>query len=772
MPRSSPAPRAAARSATDTPAHARRTTLGRLGSFVVVRRRWVLSAWFLLVVVGFAVGGQVFGQLKESNGSESAESVAGFNLMQEASDHGMEMVAVVDGAQVASPTTEQAVQRAADKVRSLSGVTAVVTAYDAPDPQLRSADGRASLVLISTRKTDDMTAMHQLVEDARDALADSVPGATVKVGGGLAVMRDEMVTSQTDLVRGEMVALPILLIALLFVFRGFLPALLPLATALTTVAGALLLLLGATNFVDVAGYAVDVVALFGLALAVDYSLLMVTRYREERGAGHDKDTSVIRSVERAGRTLSFSALTVMASLAGLFAFTDPTFSSLAIGGIATTVIALAGGLTLVPALLAAWGNRIKGEQRADAADGSFGRLARAVQRRPVLVATLTSAALIAAAVPFLSVNYASGDPRILPASFESRQVVDTLLERFPGKQADPVQVVATVPGNDPRVADYAKRVRSLPGVTAVDVDGSLSGDLAVVNVVPSGTSQGQAARDLVQALRENRPEFTTYVTGTAAFLVDYQNHISERLPWALTLIALATFVLLFLMTGSVLVPLKALIMNVLSLGATFGALVWIFQDGHFSGLLDFQAFGAIEVWVPVVVFVFAFGLSMDYEVFLLSRIKECYDECGNSDKAVANGLQRSGRIITSAAILVIIVFLGFATGQNLGIKQMGLALAIAVLVDATIVRCLLVPATMTLLGNANWWAPRPLRRLHQRFGLREEPREPDLPPPAENHRPADGGSERDGAMAAASTRPDRAHGSAPPGSQGDVGARR
>ena len=242
---------------------------------------------------------------------------------------------------------------------------------------------------------------------------------------------------------------------------------------------------------------------------------------------------------------------------------------------------------------------------------------------------------------------------------------------------------------------------------------------------------------MVHDLRANPPPYQTYVTGTAAFLIDFEHQITQRLPYALLLIALATFMLLFLMTGSVLVPIKALIMNLLSLGATFGALVWIFQDGHLSGLLGFTAFGAIEVWVPVVVFVFAFGLSMDYEVFLLSRIKECHDEGCDSDTAVAHGLQRSGRIITSAAALVMIVFLGFAAGNSLGIKEMGLALAIAVAVDATVVRCLLVPATMTLLGNANWWAPTPLRRLYARFGMREAPpatgsgipqREPARPP--------------------------------------------
>jgi len=248
--------------------------------------------------------------------------------------------------------------------------------------------------------------------------------------------------------------------------------------------------------------------------------------------------------------------------------------------------------------------------------------------------------------------------------------------------------------------------------------------VAAIDVIPAGTAQGATARHLVQELRDHRPGFRTWVTGQQAFLTDFNATIAQRLPYALAIIGLATFALLFLMTGSVLIPVKALVMNTLSLGATFGALVWIFQDGHLASLLGFAAFGAIEAWMPVIVFAFAFGLSMDYEVFLLSRIKEAHDEGGDTNNAVAAGLQRSGKIITSAAFLVIIVFLGFASGQTMGIKEFGLAMAIAVAVDATLVRMILVPATMTLLGPANWWAPAPLRRLHQRLGLHEAPAHP------------------------------------------------
>jgi RND superfamily putative drug exporter len=678
-------------------------------------------AWLFLFTVGIVVGSQVFMHLKESPGSDALESVRGMDLVTAVSTRGGSMVAVVDGVEVGDPGVRVAVAAAARRVARVAGVTGVVTAYDNPDPRLRSKDGLASLMLISTAKSGDMAASLREVKDVRSALAGAVPGATVKVGGGLAVAHDQMHTSESDLVKGEAIAIPILLLALLLVFRGLRAALIPVFGALVTVAGALLLLLGVTTFSDVGSYAIDVVALFGIALAVDYSLLMVNRFREERGAGHQVQAATVRTVAAAGRTITFSALTVIASLAGLFAFNDPTFTSLAIGGIATTVIALLAGLTLVPALLAIWGRKIKPETRGRADEGSFARLARRVQKRPAVFAGVAVAALLAAGLPFLSVNFGEGDPRILPVSYDSRVVADTLLARFPGKQADPVQVVAQRPAGDPAVLAYAEKIRAMPGVSSVTIGSSLPGSLSVTNVIADGATQGHAAKAVVAALRADRPSYRTFVTGSAAFLADFQSNIATRLPWALGLIALATFLLLFLMTGSVLVPIKALVMNVLSLGATFGALVWIFQDGHLSAMLGFQAFGAIEVWVPVVVFVFAFGLSMDYEVFLLSRIKEAYDESGDSDRAVATGMQRSGRIITSAAGLVMIVFLGFAVGDNLGIKQMGLALAIAVAVDATLIRCVLVPAAMTLLGNANWWAPTPLRRLHDRIGLDEQP---------------------------------------------------
>jgi RND superfamily putative drug exporter len=694
--------------------------LATIARFCVRRRRWVLAAWMLLFVAGITIGSMVFGRLHDSNGSAGTESVQGSTIMQNASSMGPTAVVLVKGPPVAAPGTRAAVLALTARLEKVPLVAGAVNTYTGPaDRALRSPDGRTSVIIVSVRKNTSMQARMNVVTAMRSAARTAVPGATVQVGGDLGVNRDGMVASYNDLLRGEAIALPVLLLALFFIFRGWRASMLPIAAALGTTAGALILLMGMTHVTDIAQYSVDVITLFGLALAVDYSLLMVNRFREARAAGAGVTAAVEYTAATAGRTVTFSALTVAAALCGLLAFGDPTFTSVAVGGIATVLVALAAAVTLIPALLAAWGPKLKIAHRQQADDGFFGRLASRVQRRPILAAAGVSALLLAAALPFLHVSYGLGDPRTLPQGSESRQVALALYAGFPGLRAAPVTVVAKLPASDPRITAYAATLAHLPGAGAVSIERGLHGNVSAIDVIPAGTAQGAAAQHLVTELRADRPAFRTWVTGSAAFLTDFKTTIAQRLPYALAIIAVATFILLFLMTGSALIPVKALVMNTLSLSAVFGALVWVFQDGHLSSLLGFTAFGAIEAWIPVIVFAFAFGLSMDYEVFLLSRIKEAHDEGGDTNTAVATGLQRSGRIITSAAFLVIIVFLGFAAGQSMGIKEFGLAMAIAVAVDATLVRCILVPATMTLLGPANWWAPAPLRRLHQRLGLHE-----------------------------------------------------
>ena len=695
--------------------------------FCVAHRRWVLAAWTLLLVIGLAAGALTFNRLKDSGGNSASESARGAAILNKATDMGPTAIVLVKGPPVDAASTHVAVQALTAKLDQVPGVTGVISAYTSPDPQLRARDGHASLIVVSLQKNIGQTPESSAITTMRADVRGAVPGARVQVGGDAAAMSDSNKAGMSDFMRAVAISFPILLIALFFIFGGLRPALLPLVAGFSAIAATFIPLLGVAHLTNLASYALDVVMLLGLGLAVDYSLLMVNRFREARAAGAGVAASVEHTAATAGRTVTFSALTVATALSGLFVFGDPGFNAVAISGIATVLVALAAALTLIPALLAAWGPKLKAKARQDAEDGLFGRLARRVQARPWLAALGVAGLLAAAALPFLHVNYGLGDPRTLPASSQSYQVDKALLTSFPGMQADPIQVVARIPASDPRIGAYAASLAHQPGVTAVSVEQGLRGNVSAIDVIPSGSSQGATAAHLVGMLRDHRPGFRTWVTGSEASLTDFKAEIASRIPYAAAWIALATFALLFLMTGSVVIPLKAVAMNVLSLGATFGALVWVFQDGHLASLLGFTAFGAIEAWAPVIIFTFAFGLSMDYEVFLLSRIKEAHDEGHTTNDAVAHGLQRSGRIITSAAFLMVIVFLGYVAGQTLDVKEFGLALAIAVAVDATLIRCLLVPATMTLLGKANWWAPAPLRRLHRRLGLHEAPTAPARP---------------------------------------------
>jgi RND superfamily putative drug exporter len=485
----------------------------------------------------------------------------------------------------------------------------------------------------------------------------------------------------------------------------------------------------------------------GLGLCIDYGLLLVSRYREELRRLHDCGAGVPgpqalegaleHTLGTAGRTVLFSAVTVAISLAGLMFFRASILRAVGAAGVSVVLVALLVAMTLVPALLATagdrmirpgvtqriWGVRRWTRRMGDIAPqhGAFSRLAHAMQKRPWLVVLAVVAFLLVAGAPALSIRLANPGYQLLPKSAPQRQLFQTVADRFPAVGDAPLQVVSRAPGAE--LSAWGTTVAAhLPGVASVGAVrelGTGTDRVSVVGVLPAAGEQGPDVDALARSLQHHGPGFPVYVTGFPAHNAAFLDEIRARAPLAATVVVLATFVLLFLMTGSVLIPAKALVMNTVSLSASFGVLVWVFQEGHLTGLLDFTSTGNIDTMIPVLVLAFAFGLSMDYEVFLLSRIKELRDAGASNDEAVARGLQRSGRIITSAALVIVIVFAGFASGQLLVIKQMGVALAVAVAIDSTFVRMLLVPATMTLLGEWNWWAPEPLRRLHERVGLRE-----------------------------------------------------
>ncbi len=697
--------------------------LAALGRVCFRHRRWVLAFWALVLAVGVVFGGRVFEGSVAATGSGGSESAAGTAVVQAADPVQGTVTAVVDGPAVDGAGVKAAVERAGAEVAKLPGVVSVADTYGSGG-QLTASDGKASLV--SVRMADGSTAKQlAAVTDRLEAI--DADGARTVVGGDLVLQQEVKDQTAKDTRFGEIVTLPLTLVVMVLVFGGLAAAGLPGIGAIASVGGALLAMFGFSKLMDIDTSVLPIATVLGLGLSIDYALLMVNRFREERGHGADIAQAVERTAATAGRTVTFSGLTVAVALSGLFVFTSPVFRAVAVAGVSVVVIAVAAALTLVPALLGFMGRRIKAPSAPVPDEGFFSRTVRRVQRRAVPVMLACVALLLAAGAPFLGSHFRNSGADVLPKSFASRQVAETVEARFPGQAPAAVQVV--VEGTAQQAQQYADTVvAKLPGVAGVRAVTPVSDRVQTVDVLVKGDPQGAEAKRVVGELRSERGGLATHVTGDAASLVDFQHEIGSRGPWALGLVAAGTLVLLFLMTGSVVLPVKALLMNVLSLGASLGALTLVFQHGYFSSLLGFTPTGGLETVIPVLVFAFAFGLSMDYEVFLLSRIKELHDQGYDCAKSVELGLQRSGRIITSAGLLMVIVFAGFAAGQMLMVKQMGIALAVAVAVDATLVRTLLVPATMTLFGRLNWWAPAPLRRLHRIIGLHENVELPPLRP--------------------------------------------
>ncbi|MFJ6385398.1 MMPL family transporter [Kitasatospora sp. NPDC092039] len=701
--------------------------LAALGRFCFRHRRWVLGLWAVVLVVGVLIGGRVFEGSVAGAASASAEADRGGAVVTAADPAKGTVTAVVDGRPVDDPAVRAAVERATAEIAALPGVSSALDAYGSgPGPAaLRSADGTASLVSVRMADTAS-TAQTDAVTQRLTAL-DGTGGAHVTVGGDLVLQQEVKKQTEKDTRFGELVTLPLTLIVMVLVFGGLAAASLPVIGAVASVGGALLAMFGFSRIMDIDTSVLPIATVLGLGLSIDYALLMVNRFREERGHGAGIAAAVERTAATAGRTVAFSGLTVAVALSGLFVFTSPVLGAVAAAGVSVVVIAVAAALTLIPALLGFAGARIRTPAAPVADEGFFSRTVRRVRKRAVAVTLASVALLMAAGAPFLHADMRSSGAAVLPASSAGRQVAETVDQRFPQAAAAPITVV--VEGGAPVAQAYADEVvAKLPGVSGVRAVTPVGDTVSTIDVLVHGDPQGGQAKQVVEELRADRGGLTTYVTGGAASVVDFQDELLSRGPWALGLVAVGTLVLLFLMTGSVVMPVKALLMNLLSLGASLGALTLVFQDGWFSGLLGFSPTGGLETFIPVLVFAFAFGLSMDYEVFLLARIKELRDKGHSCTRAVELGVQRSGRIITSAALLMVIVFAGFALGDMLMVKQMGIALAVAVAVDATLVRCLLVPAAMSLFGEFNWWAPAPLRRLHRRFGLSEHVDLPEIEP--------------------------------------------
>ncbi len=707
--------------------------IGTIGRWCFGHWAWVLLAWTVAVGAGVWSIGPLFDRLADTRLPANVESVTANDVISQGNDSAGTVVGVVDGIDPADERVRAAVVAAVPKLTQIAGVKTVEHPFAGPRaaPRLVSADGRAVIVSVQLAALDRAArdaAATELV-DALHRMGEHLPvGASVEVGGGPVLSVQTRAAVREDLARAEYVSLPVTLLVLIVIFGGLVAAGLPVLTAAVSVAAAMAVMLGFSTFTNVDQDGVTVVTLLGLGLSVDYGLLLVARYREELMRGWPRDVAIARAWATAGRTVLFSALTVAAALSGLLVFDMPSLKALGAAGVSIAVVAMLASLTFTAALVGLLRRWIRPTQRqmrrsADADErGFFLRLSRLVQRRPLVVALATAFVLLAAGAPLFQSAMRLPGLEGIPRSVEAARVADTLADRFARPPAAAITVVAHTDAaalqawaqrwaGDPAVA----RVRPVQPLGPAQSPTAVSVSFDVV-----GDPQGAEAVSLVKAMRAERPaEGRSWVTGDAATLTDLLRIIGEGLPWALGVTVLAMMALLFAMTGSLVVPVKAVLANIVSLGATFGVLTAVFGEGFASGLLDTLTVGALNPFVVVLVFAFAFGLAMDYEIFLLGRIKEYVDAGDDTDTAVSRGLQQTGRVITSAALLMVIVFACFAAARVGNIEQIGLGLTVAVLIDATVVRCLLVPATMTLLGRWNWWAPRWLSRVHARAGLRE-----------------------------------------------------
>ncbi len=740
------------------------TPFDRLGRFVVRHARLVLGAWALLLLLALPLAPQAPGALSAGgfilDDLESARAKALLEAELDAPPSALVVVLHSDAWTAGTPEFEGAVGAATADLATAPHVARVVSHL--LQPRQISDDGHTAydLVLLDLPPDDSPDALPVLRERIR-----SVPGLDVELAGGPAFYGDVQTVSERDLQRSELISLPLAALALLVVFGSAVAAGVPLVVGGAAVLVALASIFVVASLTPMSIFVLNLATLLGLGLGVDYSLLMTSRFREElaRRGGRERDDvaeAVRITVATAGRAVFFSGLTVLLGLLGLVLFEFMILRSVGIAGAIVVGLAVAAALTLLPAILTLIGPHldrfaVRRVAVTPGNDGPWARFARRVMRHPVAVLVPTLAFLLLLGAPFLHVRFNAPDSSVLPADVPSRQAFDRLRDEFGEGEFAPIALAirtdgpATGAANLEALHDYSERLAADPRITRidslVDVDPRLTlaqyqllyadpngprdrfvamalaattrGDLTAFTLTTPYGPNREEGRSLVADLRDADGPLappagmTVLVGGGAADVVDVVDRVAADFPRTAAFIIVTTYLVLFMLLRSVVLPAKALVMNTLSLTASFGALVWIFQDGNLSAPLGFQPHGFVETTLPVILFCVLFGLSMDYEVFLLSRMKEAWDRTGDNTEAVARGLERSGRIVTSAALIVVVVAGSFAFADIVLIKALGLGVAIAVALDATVVRALLVPATMRLLGHWNWWMPGWLGRV-------------------------------------------------------------
>ncbi|MEU9860543.1 MMPL family transporter [Streptomyces sp. NPDC047971] len=724
--------------------------------FVTARPRLSLLVALVITALAVLAGGGVADRMG-SGGFEDpdAESTYATQVLERefpASQPNLLLLVSARQGGVDTPAVAAEARRLAERLDAEQGVGGIGSYWGTGSPALRSEDGRQAVIV--ARVEGDEKAAGEILERIAPDFRGAHGPVDVSIGGRLAVQHEMQSTVEEDLLRAELIALPVTLVLLVMVFGSAVAAMLPLGIGIVAILGTNAVLRGLTELTDVSVFAQNLTTALGLGLAIDYALFVVRRFREELARGADTRTAVATTLRTAGRTVLFSALTVAASLSAMLVFPQYFLRSFAYAGIAVVLLAAAAALTLLPAALLLLGERVNAldlrrlfRRRGSAAGArpeeagaaaarpggrepgaGWARTATLVMRRAPVFAVVTTAGLVLLGLPFLGAEFGTVDDRQLPTTAESRVVQDELRDGFPGSPGGGLTVLAEGGATPAEYAGYRERIAALDGIVRVDgpvASGGGAGAPAYFTVIPEGEGVGETAQRVVGELRSQPAPFDTSVTGAAAVLVDSKDAIGDRLPWAAAIVVVVTLLLVFLLTGSVLIPIQAVVLNGLSLTAMFGAVVWVFQEGHLAGFLGFTPTGDIETTLPVLMFCVAFGLSMDYGVFLLSRIKEEYDATGDHDHAVRFGLRHTGGLITAAAVILAVVMVAIGTSRVTNTKMLGLGVALAVLMDAMVVRSLLVPSVMKLTGRLTWWAPGPLRRFHDRFGISEGGAEPE-----------------------------------------------
>ncbi len=692
----------------------------KLGSLIVKRKRLIFSLFIVAIFSAGAIGTSVFGKL-DSGGyndpkSDSAKAFEYLTDVFKVKDPAVVLVVETTNG-VNDPAVVATVAKLEQSIKGEAGVGSTLSYWSAGGaPTLKSSDENSAFLFIYSEdiEWDNVQSLGKRIQEKYEGKFENL---TVYASGTGVFAHAINTKIADDLKLSEAISIPLTFILLVFVFGGLVASAMPLLVGVSAILGSLLVIYLLTLFTGVSVFALNLITGLGLGLGIDYSLLVVNRFREELHSGKSVDEAIKRTVATAGKTVFYSGLTVVITLASLMLFPLMFLKSFGYAGVTVVIMAVLGALIALPALLAILGKRIdKAVVRKGALtpkeDGRWAQTARFVMRKPVSVVVLSLILLTVLAAPIKNIVFSQVDSRVLPASNPAAYAAQLITERFPGQEGNPIEVI--IPGGANKIEqinNYTKEIAKVGGVVRVGEPQVLGNDVRVIAIHDMGP-RTPAAEALIKEIRSIPSPDQTLIGGVAADYADTQIGIAKTMPWALTWIAIGVLILLFVFTGSLILPIKAVILNILSLAATLGVITWIFVDGNLKWLVgDFTTTGSVDTGSIILVAVVAFGLSMDYELFLLSRIKEEHDAGRSNIESVATGLQRSARIITAAAGLLAIVFASFVLSGVTSIKMLGFGVAFAIILDATLVRALLVPALMRLFGERNWWAPRSLKRF-------------------------------------------------------------